>query len=1010
MKPNATTLLASSDGLPSADQERLARILDDYLVAIERGAPISPEELLARHPDDAEHLRGYLSGLRLIHAAGEPLAAELAVPHVAWHRPTEAIGDFHLIREIGRGGMGIVYEAWQATLKRRVALKVLPFTSTHDAKHTARFKNEAQAAAQVQHPNIVPVFAVGEHRGVHYYAMQLVSGRSLNKLLDELRGEQHRSASTVRGDRTRTARGVTAFNATSLSGNSPVRASVSAEVKPNGITDIAEHVRTVARMGIQAAEALHAAHEFGVIHRDVKPSNLLLDEHGKLWITDFGLARCRENDCLTQTGDILGTMRYMSPEQALGRTTLIDHRTDVYSLGVTLYEFAALVHPTDVAGAPPWHLERGRPNFKPLRHWNRQIPVDFQTIVMKAVSEFPQERYQTAGALAEDLKRFSEGRAILASPPTVVAKARKWATRHRQAIGIAAAVAFVAMFAHALLLTREQAAKQRALESAQASRQEAHAVLDRFGAKLVDQLAAVPGAEGVRKQLLQDSLEMYERLAVQAGDDAALRSDMAMAYGKAGGLAEQIGDEQQAIAYYRSACQAWRTRIADEPDNVELRRNLAACQNSLAMLLSRSGDADESRRLLQEAYDTQRRLLANEQGSSRLAVDIAVTHNNLGLLFQQDGRADDALRHFQAAVAVLEPVAASTPAEESVLRGLAASYNNLSSAVELAEHERAVDAYEQAIAIQLRLLSGTPASIVYQSELARTYNNFGYLLSRMERWPAAEQNYVEAIRLQQALVKAAPLVVDFGRDLAVSYNNLGMAQCKGGHLPQSESSFQAAIRLQQRLLEAQPTDGQLLSDQGNVYNNLGQLHDLQQRFAAAEAAYAHAVHHQRQALEQMPGNTRLRALLNRHFVNYAASLRSQNKHDAALRVVHERRNLWQGQPTGLQSVAVELATACRSMRSGALETEREAYASAAVDALREALAAGMPPDFLNASSLAEISDTAPFRQLLMNVAEPPKVVAAAFRGSIKEGARDQNRPANVVKPQLQGTDSHGQTN
>ena len=209
--------------------------------------------------------------------------------------------------------------------------------------------------------------------------------------------------------------------------------------------ETADHIRVVARLGIQAAEALHAAHEYGIVHRDVKPSNLLLDDQGKLWVTDFGLARCRENQGLTQTGDVLGTMRYMSPEQALGRTALVDHRTDVYSLGVTLYELATLHHPADELSDAQLLFDRNRPGAKPLRHWNRHIPRDFQTIVLKCIAEFPHERYSTAHELADDLERFLEGQPILASPPSLMSRVSKWAKRRRGVVYAAAAVLLVAV-------------------------------------------------------------------------------------------------------------------------------------------------------------------------------------------------------------------------------------------------------------------------------------------------------------------------------------------------------------------------------------------------------------------------------------------------------------------------------------------------------------------------------------------------------------------------------------
>src|SRR5205807_464467 len=244
---------------------------------------------------------------------------------------------FRLLREVGRGGMGVVYEAEQISLRRRVALKVLPFAATLDPKRLQRFRNEARAAACLHHPNIVPVHGVGCVRGVHYYAMQFIEGQSLARVIEELR-EHWGSAKLAHPapDRHSTASKPWSIRAQASRSTAPLGAFSSR----HSIREPA-HFSAVAQIGIQAAEALEHAHQLGIVHRDIKPANLLLDGRGDLWITDFGLARLQDDHGLTMTGDVLGTLRYMSPEQAAGSKDL-DHRTDVYSLGATLYELLAL--------------------------------------------------------------------------------------------------------------------------------------------------------------------------------------------------------------------------------------------------------------------------------------------------------------------------------------------------------------------------------------------------------------------------------------------------------------------------------------------------------------------------------------------------------------------------------------------------------------------------------------------------------------------------------------------
>lgn len=896
MRPDVKSLESTSEVLPESEQDRLAQILDEYLIAAERGEPIRPEDLLARYPQDAVHLRRYLSGLELFHrAAVGPAKAMPTLIRSGSPWAEQDIGDYQLVREIGRGGMGVVYEAMQISLQRRVALKILPFTSGDDGKHISRFRNEAQAAAQVQHPNIVPVHAIGEQNGVHYYAMQLIEGQSLATLLAKTRScAGTASVGTTAPNHLRTIRdglpaGGRVDRPVETNQQQAKRPRVSLEASRTG-----DHVRATARLGVQAAEALHAAHEYGVVHRDIKPSNLLVDEGGKLWVTDFGLARCRESSGLTQTGDVLGTMRYMSPEQALGRSALIDHRTDIFSLGVTLYELATLHHPAGNATDVQLLLDRARFTLKPLRHWNRQIPVDFETIVLKAIAEFPHERYGTSQELADDLRRFIEGRPILASPPSLLSRATKWAGRHRGWVGAAAAVLLVAcagLLATLFLVAREKTATERALVKANDNLHQAHAVLDRFGSQLVDQLAAIPGAEGVRHQLLEDSLGLYRQFEEQAAGDPALAADLARAYSKMGALSEKMGNSTEAHQRLASAQQIWEERVAAEPTNHEYARNLALCRNNVGLLLMEMGRGTEAIEWLRKAEQMQRKLLAADPNWLAVATETATTYGNLGLALRNAGQRDEARRMLREAIALYERCAAESPADEAVLRGLAASYNNLGAIDESAAGNDAAENYRQAIDIQQRLVVSHPINRIYQGDLARTYNNLGYLLAKRGDWKNAEVCYADAIKIQELLVEASPMAASYRRDLAISYNNLGMAQSRGERLQAAESSFRQSVKLQEALLAAESGDAKTLSNHGGVWNNLGMLFDSQRRYAEADDAYREAIRYQRQALEAAPSQAAFRDMLNNHYTNYANCLEKQDKIEAAQRVNRERKNL-----------------------------------------------------------------------------------------------------------------------
>ena len=322
------------------------------------------------------------------------------------------LGDFRILREVGRGGMGVVYEAEQLSLHRRVALKVLPLAGGLDPRQLQRFKTEAQAAALLHHTSIVPIHAVGCERGVHFYAMQFIDGQTLAQLIAEWRqseapGPLLESRLQAESDPALECRLPAEFG--------PAKAGTPAPT-PTPTRDRA-YFRNVAELGIQAADALDHAHGHGVIHRDIKPANLLLDAAGRLWITDFGLARLQDDNGLTMTGDLLGTLRYMSPESAAGGSHrgYLDHRTDIYSLGATIYELATL-HPA-IEGDDRQDVLRKIAEEEPTspRRLNPTIPRELETIILKAVNKEPQSRYATAGEMADDLRRFLDHKPIRAS-------------------------------------------------------------------------------------------------------------------------------------------------------------------------------------------------------------------------------------------------------------------------------------------------------------------------------------------------------------------------------------------------------------------------------------------------------------------------------------------------------------------------------------------------------------------------------------------------------------------
>jgi eukaryotic-like serine/threonine-protein kinase len=500
---------------------------------------------------------------------------------------TEDWGEFHIVREIGRGGMGIVYEAEQQSLNRHVALKVLPFAAAFDARQLQRFRNEAQAAAQLHHANIVPVFAVGSDRGVHYYAMQLIDGQSLAAVIAGLRAQQGRRPATPADERP-----------AELSGSGPANA-VGLLVQGR------RYFEAAARLGRSAAQALEHAHQVGIIHRDIKPANLLLDGRGTLWVTDFGLAQFQNDRGLTLTGELIGTLRYMSPEQALARRGLVDHRTDVYSLGATLYELLTLEPAFDGQDRQQLLRQIAVTEPRPPRAVNPALPRELETVILKAIAKDPNERYASAQDLADDLDRFLKDKPVRARRPALLLRATRWARRHRAAMGVAFGlllVAVIGLLVGTILIARAHAETRRAYQREQQKAQEASAerqwahesfvqarrVIDFFTFVGEEDLARKPELKRMRRTLLEAALAYHRDFIAQplkhGTDDPSLAAELASSHYRAGRILGELGAPVDALAELEQARAGMEALAAARLEAREYRFAVALIQRSIYAL------------------------------------------------------------------------------------------------------------------------------------------------------------------------------------------------------------------------------------------------------------------------------------------------------------------------------------------------------------------------------------------------------------------------------------------
>jgi len=662
------------------ERDPVERLADEFASRCRNGESPSVAEYARKYPQYAERIEELFPAVAVMEQlrTAETAEREAVIRRAGFAAPPEHIGDFDVVREIGRGGMGIVYEAKQRSLARQVAVKVLPKHALLLEKDLKRFQREAQTAARLRHTNIVPVFGVGDQDGLHYYVMPLVRGVGLDEIIREMRETGEVSADEAapqaapgapareppdlrdvvrvltarkfatapsapaqsRPDAYEGAPGspVTRRSSRSSAGElmrsngrapdqarGPSRAPRvngakggrhrTARRRPAGVDRAlrADHWRTVARIGVQAAEALDYAHGQGTLHRDVKPSNLLVDEDGVVCVADFGLARAVEHTGSSRSGEVVGTLRYMAPEQLQGAA---DVRSDVYALGMTLFELLTLqpaLEDAELRGRAEGRPGRAGP-ARP-RRIDPAIPRDLETIVLKCLAHEPAKRYQTAGALAADLRRFLDDRPIRARRASSIERAWRWCRRNPAlaAMSALASLLLVAVAATALaghLQTRQAyLGTAQALRQAETTSQLALDVLDDIYLQLspdriwvlsdVDRGGEVCVCLGLRSSpgsassggraamqvqpseetasLLGGLLVFYDRLAEQAGHDSPVMLQSAVAGRRVGDIRQRLGQLDEAEEEYTRAIEklsALRRRpSADAEVYVELARS-----------------------------------------------------------------------------------------------------------------------------------------------------------------------------------------------------------------------------------------------------------------------------------------------------------------------------------------------------------------------------------------------------------------------------------------------------
>jgi serine/threonine protein kinase len=846
---------------PKTDVNRVDDLAEEFARRWRAGEQPSVEEYAARYPQCAEEIRDVLPAVVMMEQLKpRPADSGTSRPAPTPDAPPRQVGEYRIVREVGRGGMGVVYEAEQEALGRRVAIKVLPRSVLANHAARERFRREALAAARLHHTNIVPVFGVGECDGQCFYVMQLITGRGLDQIIGESAtagvppsgGEGPAKAGTPATENARPA----AAQDDATWANGQARGETSLPLPPNppprsGEGGARKWCRTVARIGAEVADALACAHGQGILHRDIKPSNLLLDERSTVWVTDFGVAKLVEEANLTQSGDLVGTLKYMPPERFAGQS---DPRGDVYSLGVTLYELLTL-RPA-FPDANPHHLIHLITHDAPIppRKLNPDIPRDLETIVLKAAARFPSHRYQTPEELAEDLRRFLDDRPILAKRAGPAERAWRWCRRN-PALATATASAFLLMIAVTVVsvvgyiqtaaakgeaekaLTAEKAQREQAEQTSTLALDALNRIYERFAPTRMVVSPQEPNEAGVEVPpaptlppeavgLLEDLLRTYDTLARAGGEFPKLQPQAAEANCRIGDICQRLGRLDDAITAYRHAIDLYTQLLSGSSEDL-LRVKLARGYNELGRTLRTRQQLDEATKMHERAI----RILseAPEEFARRPECRYELARSYF-LLGQRDivhapggpgrggpgrggrrgpppdrgrppgepGRGPPSQPGMQQAVALLERLVAEFPSVGEYRHLLACCYRE-------APPDRGARS-NRAAELLRQLVKDFPRVSDYRLDLCEALAQPGPPPRRgdVREQASRQQRLEEAIALSRPLVEQYPNVPAYTAAHARYLDGLGMDRYRAGKYSEAEKLHRRAIAYQSKLVKQYP--------------------------------------------------------------------------------------------------------------------------------------------------------------------------------------------------------------
>ncbi|MCB9882293.1 MAG: serine/threonine protein kinase [Planctomycetes bacterium] len=905
-----------------SDAEVLRHLVEECLGRLEDEGSQALDSICQEHPEHASRLRARIGMLR---NAGL-LDTQEEEPHPAEaDRIPERLGDFRLIERLGKGGMGVVYLARQISLEREVALKLIRPERLYFPGARERFRREIEAIARLSHPGIVPVYVVGEEEGLPYFAMECVRGASLEDVLYHLRGRD--PVKLTGADLVEVIERVV--------GDAVPR--VSSGQLPYAFRG--PWIEIVFRMIRSAAEAVHHAHEKGVLHRDLKPSNVMITLDGRAQILDFGLASTSGVARMTQPGTLLGSLPFMAPEQ-IDEGDAIDARTDVYALGVTLYELVSLRHPFGNLSANALRDAILLGRVEPLNVWNPLVPRDAQVVIQTAMERDPGRRYRDAAAFAADLTNFLERRPIHARPIGLALRVRRMVQRH-PATTVFLSLLLLILIAGPLLFgwqqrqyaLRERAARDELAAALETSRRhETHAntylraTLKAFGS-IVDRFVgqrvfSLPEFEGVADVLLDEMLAIHGQFLENEPDDLELRYEIAKARNRVGTILQLLGRREEARAALEKGLaiirdvQHERREPADQLVEASLLGNLgdvdlSADDRNGALVryresirifralrteiegetsrmavfhnLHRSGERLMHLGLLEPARELLEEAIAMLEGRADLSVEDHVARAHLRTavanLQRQAGRVSEALQLYEDVVLSLHEV----PPEGDVLSARATALVNLVNTLVADDQvEKALPFAREAVEVAEAFVAERPGHPDRERALANQCTNLADVLISKGQFQDAGAQMDRALEVFEALVERYPREGRYALQYATTLGTQARLYGSAGWMDEARTWFERTRDQFERVRREFPEEGAAWRHTVTCFAAWGNFEARAGNHDRALACFEQATQFAREARDRQPNDALLDAVARTACLMLAAERWSREERDATL--------------------------------------------------------------------------------------------------------------------------------